>query len=638
MKKLWVFYAVVFIVALTFIGRLAYLQLFTDKYILNAFNTSIKREIIYPKRGDILDRNGKLLVSNNYDYEIQITPVLLEQGFDTIRFTKLLGITVDDFVNRMNELKSLKGYSKVGTFPLIQGINRDNFTRFQEQMYKYPAIDIVKRPRRAYHVNSAGNVLGYIQEVNNKYIARDSSYYILGDLAGMAGVEKSYEKELRGEKGFNYLKKDIRLKTIGAYKNGKNDVRVKNGKDITLSLDYDAQQIAEKLLINKRGGVVAIEPKTGEILVLASSPVIDPNRYNIPGEIYRMAHDSVSKIMFDRSLQAEYPPGSPFKMLTGLTAFQMGVTDTGTVYTCHHGFRYGRRARMGCHCGRGSHRIASAIERSCNSYFSKTWLAILRKDSMNIEKSINEWSDIVKSFGLGDYMGNDLPVGSRGNIPNAKYYNKYLGKGRWNPYSIVSNGIGQGEILMTPIQLANFTATIANKGWYYTPHIIKSIDGKPITDTAFTTKHHTKVNKGFYPHMIEGMERVVTGGTGRRILTKTFTQAGKTGTSENPHGEDHSIFVLFAPVEDPKIAVAVVVENGHYGATWAAPIASLVAEQYLTDTIKRDHLYKRMVKGDLRKEYRRQEIERLKRKGWWVKSDEYKIDNITGDTIYVDNF
>lgn len=635
MKKNILFYGLLIAIAIMFIARLAYLQLYTDKYILNAFNTSIKREIIYPKRGDILDRNGNLLVTNSYDYEIHITPALLEKGFDTIRFTQLLGITVDDFNQKIKELKNIKGYSKVGSYPLIQGINRDDFTRFQEQMYKFPAVDIVKRPKREYRVNSAGNVLGYIQEVNNNYIAKDSAYYLPGDLAGQAGVEKSYEKVLRGEKGFKYIKKDIKLRDIGPYKNGENDINVINGKSITLSLDYKLQKLAEDLLVNKRGAVVAIEPSSGEILALASSPVIDPHRFNIPGEIFRMTNDTVSKIMYDRALQAQYPPGSPFKLLTGLASFEMGVTDSETNYSCHHGFHYGRNF-MSCHCGRSSSQIEMAIAKSCNSYFSKAWLAILKKDSTSIEKNIDKWSDIMHSFGLGQYMGTDLPVGSKGNIPNSAYYNHFLGEGKWNPYSIVSNGIGQGEILLTPIQMANFTAAIANKGWFYTPHIVKEIDGQPIKDSAYTTKHKVLVDPKHFPYMIEGMKRVFTEGTARGFRSEYFTQAGKTGTAENPHGQDHSLFVLLAPAENPKIAIAVTVENGYWGARWAGPIASLVAEQYVTDTIRRKGLYDRMVNGNLNAEYRKQEINRLKSKGWYKKTAKnFTIDQLTGDTIYI---
>ncbi|MDO5510133.1 MAG: penicillin-binding transpeptidase domain-containing protein [Weeksellaceae bacterium] len=631
MRKIVLFYAAIIVVVILFIFQLAYLQLGTDRYILNAFNTSIKRETLYPKRGDILDRNGELLVYNSNTYELHITPALLEQGFDTLRFAELLGISAYDFREKMEEIRQIKGYSRVGTYPLIRGLNRDQFTRFQEQMYNYPAIDIVQRPRREYRVNGAGNVLGYIQEVNDPYIATDSLYYAPGDLAGFAGVERSYEKVLRGTKGYRFIKKDIRLRNIGPYDDGKKDVPMINGKTIKLSLDYRIQKYAEELLVNKRGAVVAIEPKTGEILALASAPTIDPNRYNIPGEIWRMTHDSVSKEMFDRSLQATYPPGSPFKLITGLSAMQMGVIDTATTFTCQHGFRYGRR-RLGCHCGQYYRpiKIQTAIQKSCNNYFSHTWKKILEKDSLNIDKSINEWHDILESFGLGVFMGVDMPVGSRGNIPDAGYYNRAFGENRWNPYTVISVGIGQGEILTTPIQMANFAAAIANKGWFYTPHIVKEIDGNPIKDSAFTTKRHVKVNPKHFEFILEGMRDAVTGGTGRGIITKKFTQAGKTGTAENPHGQDHSLFTLIAPAEDPQIVVAVVVENAHYGGRWAAPIASLVAELYLTDTIERKALDQRMRAGDMRPEYQRQEIERLKKMGWYV---EPQIDSSVLDSL-----
>ena len=628
MKRIGLFYFLILVISLSFISRLAYLQLFTDRYILNAFNTSIKKEVVYPKRGDILDRNGKLLVTNSFDYELQITPFLLEKGFDTIKFCNLIGISVSDFNEKMAEIKAIKGYSKVATFPLIKGLNREDFTRFQEQMYKYPAIDVVQKPKREYRVSTAGNVLGYIQEVSPTYIKRDSSYYDPGDLAGMAGVEKSYEKVLRGVKGIKYLKKDIRLRTIGSYENGEKDVQVQNGKTINLSIDYDLQHYAETLLTNKRGAVVAIEPATGEILALASSPYIDPRRYNIPGEISRMMLDSINKIMYDRSLQAAYPPGSPFKIMTGLAAFQMGVSDSAKVYTCHHGFYYGR-AHMNCHCGRTNLKIKTAIERSCNSYFSKTWVDILKKDSISIENSIDEWADIMHSFGLGKFLGTDMPVGSKGNIPNSAYYNRFLGKGKWNPFSIISNGIGQGEILLTPIQMANAIAAVANKGYYYTPHIVKKVDGEPIKDTVYTTKRYTKVDPKYFPDFLKGMEYVFSrNGTARSYYTKRFSQAGKTGTSQNPHGADHSLFTIIAPVENPKIVVAVVVENGVWGARWAAPIASLIAEKYLFGDIeegKRKSLEKRMIEGDLTPTYRSIERERLKRLGWYVESKKDSI-------------
>lgn len=632
MKKTWLFYFLVIATVLIFIGRLAYLQLGTDRYILNAFNTSIKQEVIYPKRGDILDRNGKLLVTSSNNFEIQITPFLMEKGFDTIQFINLLNITREEFNQKMAEIKAKKGYSKVGTFPFISNIDRETFTKFQEQIYNFPAVDIVKRPRREYRVHTAGNILGYIQEVDLNYIKKDSSYYVPGDLAGQAGVEKSYEETLRGVKGYRFLKKDIRLRTIGPYENGEKDVEIENGKTLTLSIDYKIQEYAEALLANKRGAIVAIEPHTGEILALASSPVIDPRRFNIPGEVSRMIRDSVDRIMYDRALQATYPPGSPFKILTGLSGFTMGVTDTATVFTCQHGFHYGR-AHMACHCGRTHLKIEEAIGRSCNSYFSKTWLAILNKDSLHIEKNIDEWADIMHSFGMGKYLGIDMPVGSKGNIPTSKYYNKILGEGKYNSFQIISNGIGQGEVLSTPIQMANFIAAVANKGYYYTPHIVKEIDGKPIQDTAFTTKRKVKVPVENFEPIMKGLKAVFTNGTAQGFISPKFSQAGKTGTAQNPHGQDHSSFTLLAPAENPKIAIAVVVENGYWGSRWAGPMASLVAEKYLFDSIEgeqRKWLEKRMLEGDLRPEYRRQEIERLKRNGWYV---EPKINSNATDAI-----
>lgn len=605
------------LVVVIFISRLAYLQLGTDRYILNAFNTSIKQEVIYPRRGDILDRNGRLLVTSSNKFEVQITPFLMEKGFDTIQFINLLGITRDYFDKKMSEIKSRKGYTKAGTYPLVEDIDRETFTRFQEQMYNFPAVDVVKRPRREYRVYTAGNILGYIQEVDPSYIKRDSSYYEPGDLAGQSGVEKSYESVLRGIKGYNFLKKDIHLRTIGPYENGEKDVEVVNGKTIKLSIDYKIQEYAESLLMNKRGALVAIEPKSGEILALVSSPYIDPNRFNIPGEVNRMVQDSVDKIMYDRALQATYPPGSPFKMLTGLAGFSMRVIDSTTVYTCHHGFYYGRN-RMACHCGRYNLRIREAIERSCNSYFSKAWLSILGRPNHSMGANIDEWAGIMNSFGLGKYLGVDMPVGSKGNIPSSKYYDKILGKNKYNRYQIISNGIGQGEVLTTPIQMANYVCAIANKGYFYTPHIVKEIDGKSQKDTIFTTKRKVKVPDRYFTPILEGMKAVFTGGTARGFISRKFVQAGKTGTAQNPHGQDHSTFTLVAPAENPKIVIAVVVENGYWGSRWAGPIASLVAEKYLFGEVERKGLENKMLKGDLRPEYRRQEIERLKRNGWYV--------------------
>lgn len=623
MKKFQILIGVLIFFALTFIARISYLQLFTEKYKLNAANTSIKAEYQIPLRGYIMDRNGKILVGNTPSYELTFTQSQMEKNFDTIGFCKLVNITKEDFIKKIKYIKSNKKiYNNLVPMTFMKGLTSEDLARIQEKLFKYNAFSIVRTPERNYLVHSAGNILGYINEVNEKYIKSDSSYYMPGNLAGMTGVEKSYEKYLRGIKGVKYIQKDRRLRSIGSYKDGEFDQQMQSGKDITLSIDYELQNLAERLLTNKRGGVVALDPNNGEILVMASSPVIDPSVFvgrDKNKHIHTLQMDSMNKPMYDRSVQASYPPGSTFKLINGLAAMQMGVIDENTTFVCKHGFHYGNR-KIGCHCGYFYTPITidKAIQKSCNNYFAEAYVRILNKYPGNIEKSIDEWSDIVKSFAVGEFMRNDLPVGSKGNIPDTHYYNKRYGKDKWNIYTIISNSIGQGEILATPLQIANYTAVIANRGFFYTPHIVKAIDGKPIADPQFIIPKQTKVERKYFDIVNKGMNMVVLSGTGRRIFTNTFSQEGKTGTSQNPHGKDHSIFVLIAPVDKPKIAVAVVVENGGFGATYAGPIASLIAEQYLTGTIERKAMEESIIKADFKNEYLRQWNDYLKRTGKYI--------------------
>ncbi|PQL90326.1 peptidoglycan glycosyltransferase [Apibacter sp. wkB309] len=602
---------------------MSYLQLFTEKYKLNAANTSIKAEYQIPLRGYIMDRNGKILVGNTPSYELTFTQSQMEKNFDTLGFCKLVNISKADFIKKIKSIKSNKKiYNNLVPMTFMKGLTSEDLARIQEKLFKYNAFSIVRTPERNYLVHSAGNILGYINEVNEKYIKSDSSYYMPGNLAGMTGVEKSYEKYLRGIKGIKYIQKDRRLRSIGSYKDGEYDQQMQSGKDITLSIDYDLQNLAEKLLVNKRGGIVALDPNNGEILVMASAPVIDPSVFvgrDKNKHIYSLQMDSMNKPMFDRAAQAAYPPGSTFKLINGLAALQMGVIDEKTTFICKHGFHYGNR-KIGCHCGYFYTPIAmdKAIQKSCNNFFAEAYVRILNKYPGNIEKSIDEWSDIVKSFAVGEFMHNDLAVGSRGNIPDANYYNRRYGKDKWNIYTIISNSIGQGEVLATPLQIANYTAVIANRGFFYTPHIVKAIDGKPITDPQFTVPKQVKVEKKYFDIVNKGMSMVVLSGTGHRIFTNTFSQEGKTGTSQNPHGKDHSIFVLIAPVDKPKIAIAVVVENGGFGATYAGPMASLLAEKYLTGTIERKSMEESIIKSDFSNEYLRQWNDYLKRTGKYV--------------------
>lgn len=615
MKHFFILTTIIILVTLIYIGRISYFQLFTDRYKLNANNTSIKAEYDIPLRGIITDRNGKVLVGNILSYEISYTQSMIDKQFDTLVFCKLIEMNKKDFIKKTSKLNTNIRYKKNIPQIFLKSLNIQDIAKVQEKIYKFPAFSIVRRPTRTYKVNGAGNILGYINEVNESYIKSDSTYYLPGDLAGISGVERSYEKILRGVKGIRYYKKDIHQQSIGSYENGKFNVEAINGKDLTLTIDYNLQQYAEELLEGKFGAVVAIDPNNGEILCLASSPTINLNKFeSIKSKkkyLHKFLNDSISKPMYDRATQATYPPGSTFKLVNALVAQQLKIVTDSTIFFCKNGSRIGRKF-VRCH-DKGSIQLVSSIENSCNSYYCKLYIKMLELYCNNIEKSIDTWNKYVMSFGMNQFFGNDLYAGSKGNIPDSKFYNKWYKKGTWTPYSIFSNGIGQGEILTTPLQMANFTAAIANQGFYYTPHIVKLINGKLIKN--FIHKKNTKVNKKYFPKVIEGMIRVLTSGTARNIFTKSFTQAGKTGTSQMPYGQqDHSNFVMFAPINKPKIAIAVVIQNGGFGSRSAAPIASLVAEKYLLKKIKRTSMENFIKKMSLYNEYKRIHVDSLKKK------------------------
>lgn len=605
----------IFIIAIIFVARLAYLQLFTDRYALNAANTSIKIEYVIPQRGIIFDRNGKILVGNQPSYEISFTQNLMKPDFDTLGFCNLLRITKKDFINKVEALKKDKYYSRLTPMTFMSDMSREEIARIQEIIFKYPAFSIVERPQRKYEVTTSGNLLGYTNQVNENYIKRDSTYYLPGDIAGITGVERSYEKELRGEKGMKYIQKDIRLRNVGSYKNGSLDKDVVSGKDLTLTIDYDLQRMAEEMLVNKHGAIVALDPNNGEILVLATGPDIDPNLFTGPQKkknIYRLSKDTLydNKPTFDRALQAAYPPGSTFKLLTALAAMQMGVMDENTIFPCGRGFYYRGLSIKG---HGGAEPLIPSIQVSSNCYFSYAFISIMNKYPGNPTKGVNEWKEIMESFGLNKFMNNDLAVGAKGRIPSGEFYEKRsnLKSKNWNPLytqnGSIFNGMGQGDVLITPLQLANYTAAIANKGWYYTPHIVKSIDGKPNPDPRFKKKHLTKVqNQKYYDLVMKGMEAVMLRGTGAGLKSSDFTQLAKTGTAQVPQGKDNSIFTLIAPADKPKIVVAAVMEHAGFGATWAGPACTVIAEKYITGTLKREHLYKKMINASFMGEYKRQ--------------------------------
>ena len=496
----------------------------------------------------------------------------------------------------------------------MKDLSREDVARIQEIIFKYPAFSVVSRPQRKYEVSTSGNLLGYTNQVNAAYIKKDSLYYLPGDIAGMSGIEKAYEKVLRGEKGRKYIQKDIKLRNIGSYKNGELDKEMISGKDLVLTIDYDLQRMAQEMLVNKRGAIVAIDPNNGEILAMATGPDIDPNLFTGPEKtknLYRLQMDSMNRPMFDRSIQAAYPPGSTFKLVTALSAMQMGVMTPTTIFPCGGGFNVSG-VRIKGHGGADP--LIPSIQVSSNCYFSYAYLAMLNKYPGNPSKGVDEWAKIMHSFGLGQFLNNDLAVGSKGLIPDGKFYEKKYGK-NWKPLQAVFNGMGQGEILLTPLQIANFTAAIANRGWYYTPHIVKSIDGKPNPDKRFKVKNQTLVDPKHFEPVIRGMEAVVLRGTGRALKSNDFTQLAKTGTAEVPQGKDNSIYTMIAPADNPKIVVAAVMEHAGFGATWAGPACTVIAEKYLLGELKREHLYKRLTGASFMAEYNRQWVVHLKKIG-----------------------
>jgi penicillin-binding protein 2 len=599
--------SIIIIAAILLLIRLFYLQIINDSFKLKSDNNAIKIKYDYPERGYIYDRNGKLLVANQPSYDIMVIPRELK-NIDTLEFCQLLNITKDDFLVKIAKAKV---YSPRLPSVFLPQLNKLEYAAFQEKIRKFEGFYIQKRSLRDYQVNFGANIFGFITQVNEKLVAKNP-YYNSGDLIGKQGVEESYEDILRGIKGVKYFQKDKYNREIGSYKEGRFDTIAVQGKDIDLTIDLDLQKYGEELMINKRGGIVAIEPSTGEILALITAPSYDPailvgrQRSKNYTKLY---NDSISKPLYDRGLLAEYPPGSPFKILTGIVGLQEGVIDEKTTFMCSHGFSFARGRFQKCHCGGGSRDFHVGLYKSCNAYFSNVYLRTIAKYAKPAY-AVDVWSNHVKSFGLGQFMGYDLPTGKKGKIPTSKTYKRIYPNGGWRGTTIISNAIGQGEVLMTPIQLANMMATVANRGYYYTPHIIKKIKGE-IIDKKFRTKHMTTIDRKYFDPVVNGLFDVYNFGTAYALRVEGIDICGKTGTAENfakingkrVQLKDHSIFVAFAPKDNPKIAIAVLVENGHYGARNAGPIASLMIEKYLRRKITRMDLEKKMLATSLQAEY-----------------------------------
>ena len=595
-------------VGIIFIGRLFYLQIYsTDNYDIYEDN-AIRKVFTYPKRGYIYDRNKTLLVSNQPSYDVMIIPREVRQ-LDTLEFCDLLKISKEYFIN---QYKKTSKYSTRIPSVFLPHLSKEDYGYLSEKIRKYKGFYIQKRNLREYNTTIGANVLGYVAEVNRKNILNDN-YYLKGDIIGKQGVEKSYEKYLRGIKGIEFIQKDRFNRDIGRYKEGSMDIASISGKDLTITIDAALQEYGEVLMENKKGAIVAIEPKSGEILSLVSSPSYNPNllvgrkRSKNYQKLYK---DSIHRPLIDKGLLSMFPPGSPFKILVGLTALQEEVINDKSTIFCKGFYIYGKEKRkMDCHCGGGYRNIYNAISLSCNSYFADIYRKTI--DSKNYTKpNFDKWSNHIKSFGLGNYLNNDLPVGKKGVVPDSEYYDRWYPDFRWGATTTLSNSIGQGEILTTPIQLANMTAAIANKGHYFTPHIIKNIDGDTI-DSRFKRPNKTSIDSIHFDTMSKALYKVYESGTAKLLQIPEIEVCGKSGTSENftkingvkTQLSDHSIFVAYAPKENPIIAISVLVENAGYGSVWAGRIASLMIEKYIKEEISLKKIEKLVVNKSFEKEY-----------------------------------
>ncbi|WP_396591583.1 peptidoglycan D,D-transpeptidase FtsI family protein [Allomuricauda sp. R78024] len=606
MKKL-LLSSIIVMIGFTFIGRLSYLQLFSFSPDQTLEDPAIKAIYDYPERGYVYDRNGELMVGNQPAYDIMFIPREVKP-LDTLEFCNLLGIDKPAFIEK---LRRARIYSPRLPSVLVPQLSKEDYARLQEKMRHYVGFYIQKRSLRFYTTNSAANVLGYISEVNEGDLL-NNPYYVAGELKGRTGIEKQYEEILRGRKGVKFIQKDRFNRDIGPYKNGKLDTLPEQGKEIHITLDKKLQEYGERLMNGKRGGIVAIDPKSGEILAMISGPTYDPALLvgrQRSKNYSKLHYDTISKPTWDRSILAQPSPGSPFKTMNALVALQEGVIDPSTKFRCYNGFYVGSQ-KKGCHCGGGVRDMNSGIYQSCNAYFAGTFRKIYEKYPTT-DEGMDVWEKHMKSFGLGGYLGTDIPTGAPGRIPGKAFYDKWYGDGSWASSTIISNAIGQGEVAATPLQLANMTAAIANRGYFYTPHIIKNIGNTGAIDSRYTEPHQTTIDKEHFEPVIKGMANVYKYGTGRWVQIPDIEIAGKTGTVENfvrVNGErmqltDHSVFVAFAPVENPKIALAVYIENGYYGSRYAGHIASLLIEKYIKGEITRKDLEKRMLEKTLEHEY-----------------------------------
>ena len=586
------------LIGLIFLIRLFYIQVIADKYILSANNNVLRYITQYPARGLIYDRFGRLLVYNEAAYDLMVTPKQVKK-MDTVELCKLIGIEKQDFIDR---LKRARNYSLYRASIFEAQISRENYGYLEEKLFKFPGFFVQPRTLRKYSYPFAAHTLGYIGEVGIETVLKDP-YYKSGDYIGISGVEKSYEEDLRGKKGLKIRVVDVFNCDKGSFQDGRYDTNAFAGTDLYSSLDIELQGYGELLMKNKKGSIVAIEPSSGEILCLISSPSYDPNL--LVGRIRKknytiLSEDSIYVPLFNRALMAMYPPGSTFKLVDALIGQQEGVLNQDTRYGCPGGFSLGNGKMVACHNHWSPLDLRQSIQYSCNTYYCRVFKSIIDKKTFTTTREGYEnWRNHVMSFGFGKKLNCDLPGEMNGNIPSSNYYDKYHGKNKWRSLSIISLAIGQGEIGITPLQLANLPALIANRGFYYVPHIVRDIGTKERQNKQFRTKRKCDIDPIYFDIVIEAMHDVVEAGTGTEAKIDSIAICGKTGTAQNPHGKNHSIFIAFAPMDKPAIAISVVVENAGFGSTWAAPIASLMIEKYIKREVKRKELEQRMIDGDL---------------------------------------
>jgi penicillin-binding protein 2 len=588
--------AIFVVVGFIFLIRLFYIQVIDESYILSAESNVLRKNTIYPNRGVIFDRNGMLLVYDEAAYDIMVVPRQVK-SMDTLEFCRLLDITIEDFRVR---LKKAINYSRYKPTIFISQISKKEFGYIEEKLYKFPGFFVQSRSLRTYPFPIAAHLMGYVAEVNNAEIEADP-YYKMGDYIGKSGIERFYEPQLRGKKGFSIVMVDVHNREQGIYKDGKYDTLAVLGQNLYLTIDAELQAYGERLMKNKIGSIVAIDPKSGEILAFVSSPGYDPNLLvgRIRGENFGILAADTLKPLINRAIMGAYPPGSTFKMANALVGLQMGVLNEETAYGCSGP----ATSPIKCtHNHKSPLQLKEAIEQSCNPYFWNVYKSILERSGFgSTEANYEKWRGHILSLGFGKKFNTDIPFETSGNIPTNNYFNKVYGVDHWRALTVRSLAIGQGEITVTPLQMANMAAIIANKGFYYPPHVVRAFGSPDNTNKEYEKPVYSTIDAIHFNVLQEAMLEVFEGahGTARWAKLEGIKICGKTGTAQNPHGKDHSMFISFAPLENPQIAMSVIVENAGYGSTWAAPISSLMIDKYLNDSISRPDVEQRILEADM---------------------------------------